>query len=407
MADDAPSKSEWTEPTDLQTKSGFGTFDRPNMPYDDWMEAQEIPIYRGIGVRKVQDLPLKPWKLMGGNASFIQLWGTENLWGCHVIEVPGAGALNPVKHLFEQQYFIVEGRGTTEVWEEGHEDKKHVFEWQAGSLFAIPINACYRIINAASSPALLLGGNLAPQVFNLFKNEDFILNCPYNFRDRFNPDAEDYYKPNDDIEADPVRGLAMKKTNIIPDIVNCELPLDNRRSPGYRRIEPHMAGQNFYLWIGQHETGRYSKGHAHGSAAVLICIKGKGYTYTWPSTEGPTPWKDGKTDKIMRQDYEPVGMVTAAPMSGEWFHQHFGASKGPLRLTAWFGPVHPGKNSRAGAPGTKMNDYGAIDLREGGTAIGYDMEDPYLRKEFEETLKAEGADTRMEPELYQPPAAAE
>jgi len=298
------------------------------------MEAQEIPIYRNIGISKVQDLPLKPWKLMGGNASFIQLWGTEGLWGCHVIEVPGAGALNPVKHLFEQQYFIVEGRGTTEVWEDGHEDKKHVFEWQAGSLFAIPINACYRIINAASAPALLLGGSLAPQVFNLFKNEDFILNCPYNFRDRFDPNTEDYYKPNDEIEADPIRGLAMKKTNIIADIVNCELPLDNRRSPGYRRIEPHMAGQNFYLWIGQHETGRYSKGHAHGSAAVLICIKGKGYTYTWPASEGPTPWKDGKTDKIMRQDYEPVGMVSAAPMSGDWYHQHFGASKGPLRLTA-------------------------------------------------------------------------
>ncbi len=400
-------KLEWTEPTDLKTKSGFGEFSKPNMPYDDWMEAQNIPIFRGIGVRRVQDLPLKPWKLMGGNASFIQLWGTENLWGSHVIEVPGAGALNAVKHLYEQQYFVVEGRGTTEVWEDGREDRKHVFEWQAGSLFAIPINAKYRIINAASSPALLLGGNLAPQVFNLYHNEEFIFNCPYPFRDRFDPDDRDYYKVNDEIEADPVRGLAMKRTSIIPDIVNCELPLDNRRSPGYRRIEPHMAHQDFYLWIGQHETGRYSKAHAHGSAAVLICIKGKGYTYTWPSEIGPTPWKDGKADQVMRQDYEPVGMVTAAPMSGEWFHQHFGASAGPLRLTAWFGPVHPGKNSRAGAPGTKINDYGAIDIRDGGTAIPYDMEDPYLRKEFEETLAKEGAKSRMEPELYQTPKAAE
>ncbi len=406
MADDAPIKSEWIEPTDIRTKSGVGEFKRPNMPYDDWMEAQEIPIFRGIGVRKVQDLPMKPWKLMGGNASFIQLWGTEGLWGCHIIEVPGAGALSPVKHLYEQQYFIVEGRGTTEVWEDGLEDKKHVFEWQAGSLFAIPINACYRIINAASSPALLLGGSLAPQVFNLFKNEDFILNCPYVFRDRFDPNAEDYYKPNDDIEADPVRGLAMKKTNIIADIVNCELPLDNRRSPGYRRIEPHMAGQNFYLWIGQHETGRYSKAHAHGSAAVLICIKGKGYTYTWPASEGVTPWKDGRTDKIIRQDYEPVGMVSAAPMSGNWYHQHFGASKGPLRLTAWFGPIHPGKNARSGAPGTKEIDFGAIDIRDGGTAVPYDMEDPYLRKEFEETLAAVGTKSRMEPELYEAPTDA-
>ena len=59
----------------------------------------------------------------------------------------------------------------------------------------------------------------------------------------------------------------MKKTNLLPDIVNCELPLDNRRSPGYRRMEPSMAGNRFYMWIGQHETGRYSKAHAHASAA--------------------------------------------------------------------------------------------------------------------------------------------
>ena len=29
----------------------------------------------------------------------------------------------------------------------------------------------------------------------------------------------------------------------------CELPLDNRRSPGYRRIEPHMAGNRFYCGL--------------------------------------------------------------------------------------------------------------------------------------------------------------
>ena len=73
------------------------------------------------------------------------------------------------------------------------------------------------------------------------------------------------------------RGLAMRRTNLIPDIVRCELPLDNRRSPGYRRIEPFMTGNTFYLWIGQHENGRYSKAHAHTSAAVLICLQGRGY----------------------------------------------------------------------------------------------------------------------------------
>ena len=41
-------------------------------------------------------------------------------------------------------------------------------------------------------------------------------------------------------------------------------------------------------------------------------------------------------------------------------------------------------------------------MRAGGNAIPYDMEDPYLRQEYEETLKANGAALRMEPELYDP-----
>lgn len=396
---DHPPTRKWEEPKDERTKAGYGRFLRPKSPYDLFMESEGIPIYREIGVRRVQDLPLKPWKRMGGNGTYIQLLGTEGLWGCYVVEVPGAGALHAERHLYEEIYLVVEGRGSTEVWEEGN-GKKLAFEWQRGSLFSIPVNAWHRIVNATRSPALLLAGTTAPNVMNLFNNLDFVFNCPYRFRDRFDP-TDDYYKPREEIEPDPVRGLAMRRTNIIPDIINCELPLDNRRSPGYRRIEPHMTGNHFYLWIGQHENGRYSKAHAHGSAAVLICLRGKGYTYTWPATLGQTPWKDGKGHLVRRQDYEPVGMVSAAPMGGNWFHAHFGVSREPLRLTAWFGPNAPGRER--GRPGEEAIDYGAIDIKDGGTAIPYYDEDPFLRQEFEETLAKEGIQSRMDPTLYVKP----
>ena len=41
------------------------------MPYDRFMEREGVPVYRGIGVRRVQDLPLAPWKRLGGRGSFI------------------------------------------------------------------------------------------------------------------------------------------------------------------------------------------------------------------------------------------------------------------------------------------------------------------------------------------------
>ena len=130
-----------------------------------------------------------------------------------------------------------------------------------------------------------------------------------------------------------------------------------------------------------------------------ICVKGKGYTYTWPEALGTQPWETGKADKVMRQDYEPVGMVSAAPMSGDWFHQHFGTSRDPLRITAWHGPNNQ-RARKAGVPGEQLMDYGAIDLNKGGSAIPYHEEDPDLRKEFAEALKKDGVKSRMEERWY-------
>jgi len=356
---DTTDGSHWHEPEGLKN-AGYGAWKRPNTSYDDYMEAQGIPIYRGIGVRRVQDMPLKRWNRMGGNGTFIQLYGTEGRWGCYVVEVPGAGALNAERHMYEEIMVVVEGRGTTEIWTDDQK-KAHSFEWQRGSMFAVPLNTWHRIVNAASSPALILVASTAPNVMNLFRDSDWIFNA--------------------------------------------ELYLDNRRSPGYKRMEPNMAGNVFYGFVGEHVTGRYSKAHAHMSSAVLVCIKGKGYTYTWPRAIGMTPWKDGKSDQVYRQDYEPVGLVTAAPYGGDWFHAHFGTSKEPLRLIGWYGPNNHRKD-KAGVPGEKDTDEGAIDVTEGGTAIPYWLEDPFLRKEYEETLRKEGVTSRMGEALYLEPATA-
>jgi quercetin dioxygenase-like cupin family protein len=393
---DTVSGTHWHEPAGGKN-AGFGAFKRPRLAYDRFMEEEDVPCYRGIGVRRVHDLPMAPWRRLGGRGTYVQLYGTEGLWGMYVAEIPGAGALNAERHLYEKVVFVVEGRGSTEVWQEG-DARRHVFEWQRGSLFAIPLNAWHRIVNAGSSPALILCGTSAPNVMNLIDQPRFVFDCPFTFRDRFSG-AEDYFKPNDDVEPDPIRGLAMRRTNFIPDIVNAALPLDNRRSPGYRRLEPAMARNKFYLWIAEHQTGRYSKAHKHASAAVLICVKGRGYTYTWPETLGTTPWTNGHAEKILRQDYEYGGMVSAAPMAGDWFHQHFGVSKEGLRVSAWHGPNNQ-RARKAGVPGEMLEDYGAIDLGKGGSAIPYAEEDPAIRAEFAEALAREGVANCMDAAFY-------
>ena len=111
---DTVTGSHWHEPK-AGENAGLGTFKRPKLPYDRFMDEEGLPVYRDIGVRRVQDLPLADWKRLGGRGSYIQLYGTEGLWGMYVVEVPGAGALHRERHLYEKIVLVVESRGSTEV----------------------------------------------------------------------------------------------------------------------------------------------------------------------------------------------------------------------------------------------------------------------------------------------------
>src|SRR5262249_23576150 len=101
-----PGQVHWHEPT-AGRRAGFGKFGRPKTPYDLFMEQEGIPVFRDIGVRRVQDLPLGDWKRVGGRGTYIQLHGTEGKWGCYVVEVPGAGALNAERHMYEEIFYVV------------------------------------------------------------------------------------------------------------------------------------------------------------------------------------------------------------------------------------------------------------------------------------------------------------
>ena len=80
-------------------------------------------------------------------------------------------------------------------------------------MFSIPLNAWHRIVNATNEPALLQAGTTAPILINALQNTDAIFDNPYVFRERFSTDA-DFYKERTEVEPDPVRGLAMRRTNL-------------------------------------------------------------------------------------------------------------------------------------------------------------------------------------------------
>ena len=145
---------------------GRNTWNRPISPYEQFMIDEGVPVHRSIGFSDTRDLKRSPWARMGGLGAFIELDGIGGLVGIYLIEIPGGGALHPEHHLYEEVFFVLEGRGATEVWADGA-GNRHSFEWQAGSVFTAPLNTWHEIVNAGSSPALLLVQTNAPPIMQL------------------------------------------------------------------------------------------------------------------------------------------------------------------------------------------------------------------------------------------------
>ena len=321
-------QTHWHEPSGFK-RAGFGKFGRPKTPYDLFMESEDIPIYRDIGVQQGAEPAAQA---LGADGRPRQL-----TFSCTAPKANGAPTSSKCRAPARSIRKSISTRKSISSSKAAARPKSGSKATASATSSNGRRARCSRFpsmrCTASSMPAprrrCCIGGTTAPNLMNLINDVGAIYDCPYQFRDRFSG-ADDFYKYKDDIEPDPVRGLAMRRTNFVPDIVNCDLPLDNRRSPGYRRVEPLMTGNTFYLWIAQHENGHYSKAHAHTSAAVLICLKGKGYTYTWPEHLGITPWKDGKADQVKRVDYEQFGMVSAAPGGARWYPPAFRRLEGAV-----------------------------------------------------------------------------
>ena len=61
---------------------------------------------------------------------------------------------NPENHLYEELIYIIKGVGAMEFWSPGDDKRKMHFEWQEGSLSAVPLNTRHRMINGSNEPGV-------------------------------------------------------------------------------------------------------------------------------------------------------------------------------------------------------------------------------------------------------------
>ncbi len=79
-----------------------------------------------------------------------------------------------------------------------------------------------------------------------------------------------------------------------------------------------------------------------------------------------------------------------------WFHQHMSTGKVPARHVAVYGGISPLMSRPADGPGAGVY----VSVREGGTLIDYEDEDPEVRRYFIEANRKEGVECDMPPVQY-------
>jgi len=349
-------------------------FDQEEAPrvetYKSWQESQKIPIIRGFYVEDIKEVEVAPWELKGALGAFINLDGTGGSNDAYVCEIPPGKQLTPQRHLYEETVYIAKGHGATTIWQD--EGKKHTFEWQAGSLFAIPLNARYQHFNGSGSePVRYFAVTNAPFMMQLFHNVDFIMGNEYAFTDRFNPADEAYFGSQAKLY-----GRFWMSINFVPDTHSIQLNDQSERGKGARNVKFDLAGQIMAAHISGFAPGTYKKAHFHGPGAHVLILSGQGYTLLW---------QQGKKER-MRVDWKPGSLVVPPQL---WFHNHFNCGAEPVRYLAlrWNNWHYPFFKMVEGSR--------RQSVKEGGTQLEYEDEDPAIHEEFESSLAKVGAVCRM------------
>ena len=116
---------------------------------------------RALCARPASTVELKPWARRGGKGVFINHEASRTSNDCYVCEIPPGSKLAPQRQLYEEMVLVLDGRGSTTVWNDA--GQRITFEWKAGAIFAIPLNCWHQHFNGSGQkPARYVGVTYLP-----------------------------------------------------------------------------------------------------------------------------------------------------------------------------------------------------------------------------------------------------
>ncbi|MFD8963806.1 ethanolamine ammonia lyase-activating protein [Streptomyces sp. NPDC059568] len=346
------------------------TIKRPTA-YEQWLTDEGLTVVEGLFIEDLRTVELGTWERRGCRAAVARLEGTEDVNDAHIIEIAPGGEMAPERHLYEEITYVVSGRGSTTVWNSG--GTRTTFEWNAGSVFSVPLNAYAQHFNGSGSqPARFYTVTSAPLVMRMFHNRSFIYDCDFDFTDRFGSDKDDFSGAGTAYQS------RVWESRFIPDAAGIELKSWAARGAGGSNVMLEIADNSLCGHVSEFPVGTYKKAHRHNAGAHVIILGGTGFSLLWREGE-----------PVRKVDWRQ-GSIVVPPE--RWFHQHFNTGTTPARYLAlrWGSKKYPlFKQFLIDRPTT-----------EGGDQIEYQDEDPSVRATFEAELAEHGAKSRMD-EVYE------
>ena len=349
-------------------------------PYTRWIAQEGLDIIDAMYVPNLHAVELKPWARRGGKGVYLNHDASRTSNDCYVCEIAPGQQLAPQRQLYEEMIYILDGRGSTSVWNDA--GARVSFEWKAGAIFAIPLNTMHQHFNGSGKDAArFVSVTNAPVIINAFGDTGFVYNTAYDFKDRFAGESDYFANQGEQ------KGLLLD-TNFVADAINLPLIAAKERGAGGGHIRFSMARGSMNSHISQFPVGTYKKAHAHGPGAHVIVLSGEGFSLMWPEGEASN-----------RYEWQEGSMIVPPNM---WFHQHFNTGSTPARYLAFKAEGVAIRNAQ-GVP------KAWISRRVGGHQIDYADEAPQIREGFAASLEKLGLQSRMgaayEAELPDLPAA--
>lgn len=354
--------------------------DNVSETYRDLRDREGIPIHTGMYVEDVTEVETGYWERTQQNGAFVNLYGGEGVNDLQIHELEPGGETATIQHMYDQQVYVPQGNGITVI---GEGDTQQTFEWGPHSLFIVPYNVPYRLINSSDrEPARLVAETGLPLLVEQIRDDKLVFGLDDDQWRRYLD--EEYYSADGKIHTEYNKGHFKAKdypvyweANFIPDISKFDkLESWGRRGAGGVSVFFPMPQSSLWSHISEFPVGTYKKAHRHGPGAQIGILSGTGYSLMW---------REGM-DEIVKIDWQEGSMF--APPS-RWYHQHFNTGTEPVRYFALHAP-------RLGAIGNNPDLSGHVPQNN----IDYVDEDPAIRELFE--LES-SVDSKMPEQCYTDP----